>query len=98
MDLTKHKSLIKAFITSQFNNWINKIREWALRLVYKDSKPTFNDGLLELGDSVTIHQQNFHILATETFKVKNSSAPEIITEVFEIKDPYYNLLSEVNHF
>ena len=85
MDLTKHKNLIKGPITSQFNNWINKIRERALR-VYKDNKSTFND-LLELDDSVTIHQQNFQILATETFKVKNSSAPEIITDAFEINKP-----------
>ena len=54
MDLAKCKSLMKAFITSQFNycpliwmfhsrqlnNRINKIQERALRLVYKDKKPT----------------------------------------------------------
>ena len=51
MDLAKRKSLMKAFITSQFNycpliwmfhsrqlnNRINKIQERALRLVYKDN-------------------------------------------------------------
>ena len=61
LDLAKRKSLMKAFITSQFNycrliwmfhsrqsnNRINKIHERALRLVYKDNKLTFND-LLEL--------------------------------------------------
>ena len=54
MDLAKRKSLMKAFITSQFNycpliwmfhsrqlnNRINKIQERALRLVYKDNKLT----------------------------------------------------------
>ena len=69
MDLAKRKSLMKAFITSQFNycplNWmfyskqlnnqINKIQERALRLVYKDNKLTF-DNPLKLDDSVTIHQ------------------------------------------
>ena len=54
MDLAKRKSLMKAFITSQFNycpliwmfhsrqlnNRINKIQERALRLVYKDDKLT----------------------------------------------------------
>ena len=71
MDLAKRKSLMKAFITSQFNycpliwmfhsrqlnNRINKIQERALRLVYKDNKLTFNDHLA-LDNSVTIHQQN----------------------------------------
>ena len=91
MYLAKRKSLIKAFMTSQFNYWpliwifhssqlnnrINKIHERALRLVYKDNKLTFND-LLELDNSATIHQWNIQILATEIFKVKNSLAPEIM--------------------
>ena len=92
---------MKAFITSQFyycpliwmfhsrqlNNRINKIQERALRLVCKDSKLTFDD-LLKLDNSVTIHQRNLQILATEIFKVKNSLAPEIMTEVFEIKEAH----------
>ena len=111
MALVKRKSLMKAFITSQFNycpliwmfhsrqlnNRINKIQERALRLVYKDNKLTFDD-LLKLDNSVTIHQRNLQILATEIFKVKNSLAPEIMTEVFEIKEPHYNLRSEASHF
>ena len=40
---------------------------------------------MELDNSVTIHQHNLQILATEILKVKNSSAPEIMTELFEIK-------------
>ena len=109
MDLAKRKSLMKAFITSQFNccpliwmfhsrqlnNRINKIQERALRLVYKDNKLTFDD-ILKLDNSVTIHQRNLQIFATEIFKVKNSLAPEIMTEVFEIKEPH--LRSEANHF
>ena len=101
MDLAKRKSLMKAFITSQFNycpliwmfhsrqlnNQINKIQERAFRLVYKDNKLTFDD-LLKLDSSVTVHQRNLQILATEIFKVKNSLAPEIMTEVFEIKEPH----------
>ena len=106
MYLAKRKNLMKAFITSQFNycpliwmfhsrqlnNRINKIQERALRLVYKDNKLTFND-LLKLDNSVTIHQRNLQI-----FKTKNSSAPEIMIEVFEIKEPNYNLRSEATNF
>ena len=111
MYLAKCKSLMKAFTTSQFNyslliwmfhsrqlnNRINKIQERALRLVYKDNKLTFDD-LLKLDNSVTIHPRNLQILATEIFKVKNSLAPEITTEVFKIKEPNYNLLSEASDF
>ena len=110
MDLAKCKGLIKPFITSQFNycpliwmfhsrqlNKRIKIQERTLRLVYKDNKLTFDD-LLKLDNSVTIHQRNLQILATEIFKVKNSLAPEIMTEVFELKEPHYNLRSEATHF
>ena len=111
MDLTKRKSLMKAFITSQvnycpliwmvyssqLNNRINKIQERALRLVYKDNKLTFGD-YLKLDNSVTIYQRNLQILAKEIFQVKNSLAPKIMTEVFEIKEPHYNLRSEATHF
>ena len=58
---------------------------------------TFSD-LLELHNSVTIHQQNIQIFATEIFKLKNSLAPEIMTELFEIKELHYNLRLEGNHF
>ena len=85
------------FHSRQLNNRINKIRETALRLVYKDNKLTFDD-LLKLDNSVTIHQQNFQMLATGILKVKNSLAPEIKTEVFEIKEPHYNLRSKASHF
>ena len=68
MDLSKRKSLMKAFITSQFNycpliwmfhsrelnNRINRIHERALRLVYQDNSLPFAE-LLEKDNSVTIH-------------------------------------------
>ena len=111
MDLAKRKSLMKTFITSQFNycpliwmfhsrqlnNRIKKIHERALILVCKDNKLTFND-LLELSNSVTIHQRNLQILVTEIFKVKNNLATELMTKAFEIKEPHYNLRSEASHF
>ena len=91
MDLAKRKSLMKAFITSQFNycpliwmfhsrqlnNRINKTKERALRLVSKDNKLTFND-FFKLDNSVTIYQRNLQILATEIFKVKNSLMSELM--------------------
>ena len=97
MDLAERKSLMKAFITSQFNysplywmfhsrqlnNRINEIHERALK---HDNKLTLNDPL-ELDNLVTIHQRNLQILAIEIFKLKSSLVPEIMTE------PHYILTS-----
>ena len=102
---------MKAFITSQFRycpliwmlysrtlkNRINNIHERALRLTYKDDKSSFKQ-LLEKDHSVTVHQKNLQVLVTEIFKVKNNLAPDIMKDVFELKEPPYNLRSESNHF
>ena len=82
---------MKAFVTSQFNycpliwmfhsrelsNRINRIHERALRLVYQDNSLSFAE-LLEKDNSVTIHQRNLLVPATEIFKLKNGLAPEIM--------------------
>ena len=47
------------------NNRINKIHEKTLRLVYKDEKNLSLDDLLKKDKSVSIHQRNLQILATD---------------------------------
>ena len=103
--------LMKAFITSQFsyclliwmlynrtlNNRINNFHERALRLTYEDNQSSFKQ-LLEKDYSVTVHHKNLQILVTEIFKVKNNLAHDIMKDVFELKEPPYNLRSESNHF
>ena len=83
MDLNKRRNLMKAFITSQFsycpliwmfhsrnlNNKINRIHERALRLVYQNNL-SFSE-LLDLDNSVTVHQKKLPVLVTEICKVKN---------------------------
>ena len=78
MLLEKRRTLIKAFLESQFNNcpliWmfhsrtlnnkINRIREKALRTVHSDYNSSFNE-LLDKDDSFTIHQRNAQSLAIE---------------------------------
>ena len=68
MDFEKRRSLMKAFVISQFNycpliwmfhnralnNRINEIHERALRLVYQNKNLFFNE-LVELDSAVTIH-------------------------------------------
>ena len=95
VDLNKCRSLMKAFITLQFcycplirmfhsrnlNNKINRIHERALRLVSHNNL-SFSE-LLDLNNSVTVHNKNLQVLVTETYKVKNGIAPEIMKDIFE---------------
>ena len=111
MDLSKRKSLMKAFIISQFNycplvwmfhsrklnNRINNIHERALRLVYKDDSLSFEE-LLVKDSSVTIHQRNIQLLATEIYKIINNISPLIMDELIQTREPPYNLRSDCNQF
>ena len=110
MDLNKRRSLMKAFITSQFsycpmiwmfhsrnlNNKIKRIHERAIRLVYQNNL-SFSE-LLGLDNSVTVHQKNLQVLVTEIYKVKNGIAPEIMNHIFELKNRSYNIRSTCNQF
>ena len=102
---------MKTFVISQFNyfpsvwmfhsrilnNRINSIHERALRVTYQDYKSTFLQ-LLQKNNSVTIHQRNFQVLVTEIFRAKNDLSPEVMKEVFELKESSYSLRSEGNYF
>ena len=84
MNLAQRRLIINAFIFSQFgycplvwmfhskklNNRINNIHEPALRIAYRDYESTFQH-LLKKNKSVSIHQKNLQILATEIFNTKN---------------------------
>ena len=76
------------------NKWINTLHERALQLVYNDFKTTFRN-FLENDNPETIHQRNLETLATEVFKVHNNIAPEIMKDVFEIKNHQYNFRRDV---
>ena len=92
----KRRVLMNAFITSQFsycplvwmfhsrtlNNRIKKIHEKALRLVYKNEILSSFDYLLKRDKSVSIHQKNLQILATEIYKTKNDLEPKIMKDTF----------------
>ena len=92
----KLKLIMRTFIQSQFNycpllwmfhsrilnNKINKLHERALRLVYKNDDLNFQE-LLDLDNSVTIHQKNLQRLAIEMYKVKNNIAPIHMQKLFD---------------
>ena len=97
---------MKSFIDSQFNycpliwmfhnrtlnNRINRLHERALRLVFKNPNLSFQE-LLNKDKSFTIHERNLQRLAIEMFKIKNKLSPSILSEVFPIQNPSYNLRS-----
>ena len=111
MDFGKRRSLMKAFAISQFNYcpliWmfhnsalnikINKIHKRLLRLVYQNKNQSFSE-LLELDNAVTIHQRKLQVLVTDIFKVKNNLPPEIMKQVFDFQELYYNLRSDTSQF
>ena len=77
------------FHSRRLKNRINHIHERALRIIYQDYNSSFKE-LLRKYSSLTIHQRNLKLLATETFKVKIGCAPYIIKEIFEIDNRNYN--------
>ena len=103
MNLAQRRLIMNAFIFSQFgycplvwmfhsrklNNRINNIHEGALRIVFRDHKSTFQQ-MLKQNKSVSIHQRNLQILATENFKTKNGFKPVIMEDVFKFKNLTYN--------
>ena len=79
------------FHSRRMEHRINKILERANRLVYPfDSKLTFKK-ILDKNKSVTIHQKNLQVLATEIFKANIS--PEILKQLFSFNVRNYNLKS-----
>ena len=103
MSLAQHRPIMKAFICSQFgycplvwifhsrkiNTRINSLHERVLRVVYRDYNATFSE-LLTKDKSVTIHQRNLQLLATEIFKTKNE-IQKLWKKYLHLKDVNYNL-------
>ena len=73
---------------------INRIHEGALRLIYpSDSKLTFKE-LLNKNKTVSIHQKNLQVLATEIFQAKLNISSEILKELFSFNVRNYNFRSQ----
>ena len=104
-DTKKRRVIMNAFITSQFsycplvwmfhnrtlNKRINEIHEKTVRLVYKNETFFSFDDLLKRDKSVSIHQKNLQILATEIYRTKNDLGPKIMKDTFHLIKKPYNL-------
>ena len=105
MELPKRRLLLNAFFKAQFNccpvvcmfhsrslnNKINRLHERCLRIIYNNKHSNF-DVLLEKDNSVSIHHNNIHSYAIKMYKVANGMSPEIMKDVFQIRNiSHYNL-------
>ena len=99
MSLEKRRTLMKAFIESQFNycpliwmlrsralnNKTNCIHERALRTVYYDYNSSFYK-FLDKGGTFKIHQKNVQNLAIGIYKYLHGRSPAIVSYVFKVNE------------
>ena len=88
--------LVQVWHYHTIRNKINHLHERCLRVIYNDKILSFKE-LLERDRSVPIHNRNLQILATEMFKVYNHIALPIFTEIFNKRNPNYQL-RHTSHF
>ena len=68
-----------------------------LRLVYENKNLSLSEQL-QLDNAVTIHKRKLQVVVTDVFKIKNNISPEIMKQVYDCQEPYYNLSSETSQF
>ena len=73
------------FHSRSLNNKINQLHERCLRIIYNDKRSSFGE-LLFKDNSVSVHHNNTHALVTEMYKVTNGISPEIMNEVFKLRE------------
>ena len=70
---------------------INWLHERCLRIIYNDKHSNFEE-LLVKDNSVSIHHNNIHTLAIEMYKVANGMSPDIMNDIFKLREnTHYNL-------
>ena len=111
MNIEKLRTMMNTFAMFQFcycphvwmfhdgsvNKKINKIQQRSLRITYKDGCSSF-EGLLMKAESVSIHQRNIKVLATEIFTTQSNIHRGLMKQIFVLKDIPYHLRSCRNIF
>ena len=104
MNLSKRLLLMNSFFKAQFNYcpliWmchsresnrkINQLHERCLRTICNDKQSSFNE-LSEKDATVSIHEQNLHVLVTEMCKINNGLSMPLMKDIFPINKNPYNL-------
>ena len=66
-------------------------------MIYNDKISNFEE-LLNKDNSVSIHHNNIHALAIEMYKVANDMSPDIMNEVFKLRNTLHYNLRHTSHF
>ena len=111
-NLSKRKILMNAFFDSQFKycplismchsrsnkSKINRLDERWLRIIYNGKQSSFKE-LFEKDSSISIHEKNVQILATEMYNIRNNFSSLYMNETFEVWNKHsYNLRQNSQFF
>ena len=78
------------FHSRKMEHRINSIHKRSLKLVYQDSHNLRFQELLFKDKSVSAHQKNLELLATEIFKSKTGMSLELMNDTFHFVERPYN--------
>ena len=98
MNLSNRRLLLYSFFTTKVKYcpliWMchsrkssrktNRLDERCLRTIYNNKQSSFNE-LLEKDGSVSIHERNLQVLATEMYKISNGLSTPLIKDIFPTK-------------
>ena len=85
------------FHSRSLNKKINQLHERCLRIIYNDKRSSFEE-LLVKDNSVSVHHNNIHTLAIEMYKVVNGISPEIMNDVFKVRNETHYHLRHTSQF
>ena len=88
----KYCPLTWMFHGHKTNCKINRLQEWALRLIYNDHISSLME-LLSKDGTFTIHEQNIQNLAIEMFKALNDLSATDFSKLFQLNESLYGLRS-----
>ena len=73
--------LIWTFCSRYSKNFINKLQERALRIVYNNYGSSFNE-LLQIANEKTMHIKNINFIMTENYNFLNALPPLIMSDTY----------------
>ena len=79
------------------NDRINRIHERYLRLIYNEKK-SFSENLLNKDSSASIHHKHLRSLAIKIFKVHRDILPEILNDLFPLRQVDQHSLRNKSRF
>ena len=87
--------LIWIFCGKEGNRLIKQTHHRALRTLINADSKTYEEVLLECNNT-DIHSRNLRILVKEVYKSLNNISPDIMQNIFAVKESKYSLRSGIN--